>query len=310
MMKQFLFIFTLTTAFLNGGIDNYLKKAENKSSANSYKNIDFIYMINLDQRPEKFQKSIEQLHPYGIYPYRFSAVNGWELSLKAINDVGFKYGPGMQKGILGTTYRFENDLMPSEEILDTYGRAYFVHCMARGTIGICLSHLSVLQDAYDSNYKIIWVMEDDIEVLKDPRTISHLIDHLDAHVGYRNWDVLFTDRDIRDQNGRHIPCYSADIRRPDFFSFAHNDYSYRKIVSSEFIRVGARYGAHSMLLTRSGIKKILNFIKEHQIFLPYDMEYYLPPGIRLYTTQEDIVSNLPKAISDNGGANYLNKNAP
>ncbi|MFI5334691.1 MAG: hypothetical protein ACHQT8_05965 [Chlamydiales bacterium] len=60
-----------------------------------------------------------------------------------------------------------------------------------------------------------------------------------------------------------------------------------------------------MILRRSGIQKILNFLKCHQIFLPYDMEYTLPPDIRLYTVLEDIVSTQPRAPTDNGAPNYL-----
>ena len=68
-------------------VADHFKKALGKSDIHRMKNIDFIYMINLDQRPEKFEKCINQLHPFGIYPYRFSAVNGWELTIEAINDV-------------------------------------------------------------------------------------------------------------------------------------------------------------------------------------------------------------------------------
>ena len=86
---SFLFFFCLSS-FLEGKLEDHFKKAEAKSDKHSIENIDYIYMINLDQRPGKFQKSCEQLHPYNIYPYRFSAVNGWELSLKSINNVGVK----------------------------------------------------------------------------------------------------------------------------------------------------------------------------------------------------------------------------
>ena len=79
------------------------------------------------------------------------------------------------------------------------------------------------------------------------------------------------------------------------------------MVSPDFYEVGARSGATSMIIRRSGIQKLLQYFKAHQIFFPYDMEYIFPRGIKLYTVAEDIVSNLPKAPSDNGGPNYLNK---
>ncbi|HEX2583067.1 MAG TPA: glycosyltransferase family 25 protein [Chlamydiales bacterium] len=284
-------------------IEDHFKKAPGKLPIHAMRNIDFIYMINLDERPEKFKQCTDQLHPYGIYPYRFSAVNGWQLSLEAINDIGLKFEPGMEGGFLGTSFLTE-DFMPYHEPIQTYGQAYFCHCTARGTLGIMLSHLSVLQDAYDSGYETIWVMEDDVDVLQDPTLLPDLIDRLDKKVGKENWDVLFTDQDIRDANGKHIPCYGI-AKRPNFKPESLLQYYQKKDISRDFRRIGARFGAHSMILRRSGIEKILFFIKEHQIFLPYDMDYYLPKRIRLYCLTQDIVSNQAKAISDNGGPNYL-----
>lgn len=300
-----LFLFLV---FLMGGLHadvlDHLKPVQNKSAAYSMRNVDFIYMINLDQRPEKLKASLDQLAPYGIYPCRFSAVNGWELSLEAINDVGLKFSPGMATGILGTCYLPDGNFEPSHQGISNYGQTYFCHCMARGAIGIALSHISVLQDALDSGYETIWVMEDDIQVIRDPRTLSEMIDKLDLLVGAGNWDILFTDRDIRDANGQYATTYWAG-KRPDYLVFTkENDYAQKKQVSPEFLKIGARSGAHSMLLRRSGIQKLLRFFYAHQIFFPYDMDYILPRGINLYTVADDIVSNLPKAPSDNGGPNY------
>lgn len=305
IFARILFSFQLlAAAALFGDLEEHLKPVTHKSGAHSMRNIDFIYMINLDQRPEKWKKSIEQLAPFGIFPCRFSAVNGWELSLEAINDVGLKYSPGMEGAFMATSYHLDGNYEPSHELLLNYGQTYFCHCMARGTIGIALSHISILQDAYDSEYQTIWVMEDDIDVRQDPRILSDLIEKLDALVGKENWDILFTDRDIRDGNGKHSVTYWA-AKRPDFVS--RNDFFARQDISPEFRTIGARYGAHSMILRRKGIEKLLRFFNAHSIFLPYDMDYILPHGIRLFTVREDIVSNTPKAISDNGGPNYLKK---
>jgi GR25 family glycosyltransferase involved in LPS biosynthesis len=263
-------------------------------------------MINLDQRPEKWKFSVDQLAPFGIYPYRFSAVNGWELSLEDINDVGLKFSPEMEGGFLCTRYRLDGNFEPSHEVLQNYGDTCFCHCLSRGAIGIALSHLSILQDAEDSGYETIWVMEDDVEVMRDPRILSDLIDNLDTLVGKENWDILFTDRDIRDANGVHKECYWA-AKRPDFMPLRANDYATRIKVNPDFYKIGARWGAHSMIIRRSGIQKLLRFFKAHRIFFPYDMDYILVPGIKLFTVSEDVISNFPKAVSDNGGPNYLQK---
>ena len=303
--------FWVVSAFLApcllADLEDHLKKIDFSSPSHAMRNIDFICMINLEQRPEKWKMSIDQLSPYGILPFRFPAVNGWELSLETINDVGLKFSPEMTLGIQGTSYLIGGNFEPQHALIQNYGQTYFCHCMSRGAIGIALSHISVLQNAYDAGHETIWVMEDDIDLKADPRVLSDLIDRLDQLVGKGNWDILFTDRDIRDSDGRHKACYWAAIR-PDFAAFTHrNDYYTRSTISDDFQKIGARWGAHSMIVRRSGMKKLLQFFKAHQIFFPYDMDFILPTGIQLYSVLEDVVSNSPKAPSDNGGANYANK---
>jgi GR25 family glycosyltransferase involved in LPS biosynthesis len=295
----FLIVFSADAKFVE-----HLKSASNKGSYHHLRNIDFIYMINLDQRPEKFADCSRQLNPYGVYPYRFSAVNGWELSLEAINAVGVKYAPGMTGGIWATSFLPQDHFKPHDERIKNVGQTYFCHHIAQGPIGIFLSHLSVLQDAYQSGYQTIWVMEDDINVLRDPNLLSDLIDRLDEKVGMDGWDILFTDQDIRDANGNYALC-SGMAKKPNFNPKDKTQYSIRKDIDSNFRQIGARFGAHSMILRRSGIQKILEFIHATDIFLPYDMEYYLPIGIKMFTVLDDVVTNQAQSISDNGAPNYL-----
>lgn len=303
----FRLLMLLLTLSLHAKLEDHFKKALGKTDFCNMRNIDYIYIINLDQRPEKFARCAKQLYLWGINPYRFSAVNGWELSLETVNDIGVRLEPWMTREKWGTFYPIGGDRQPNHEPVWEAGKTYFSHCMSLGAIGIDLSHLSVLQDALDSGYETIWVMEDDIQVVRDPRILSTVIEKLDAEVGKDNWDILFTDKDIRDVNGNYIPVYFAG-RRPDYLNFTkENNYSLKNPVG-EFIKIGARSGAHSMIIRRSGIQKLLRFFNAHQIFFPYDMEYILPRGINLYTVAHDIVSNLPKALSDNGGPNYKQDN--
>ncbi len=305
-MRLFMWSFVfLGFVFCEAKLEDHFKKIESKSDVHKIRNIDFIYMINLDVRPEKYQMSIEQLDPYGIYPYRFSAVNGWELSVETISDVGVKYAPEMEGGFMATSYLLDGNLEQHHELISNYGQTYFCHCLGRGAIGIALSHLSILQDAYDSGYETIWVMEDDIEIVQDPRIVSDLIDKLDQLVG-RNWDVLFTDRDFRNNEGEYVPCYKA-AKRPNFDPDKPNPYLLRRKIGNDFRLIGARFGATSMIIRRSGMEKILHFFKEHNIYLPYDMDFYLPEGIKLYTVLQDVIRNKADALSDNGKQNYLNK---
>lgn len=285
---------------------DHLRPVTGKSNVHKMKNVDFIYMINLDQRPEKYEKSINQLTPYGIYPYRFSAVNGWELTREEINDLGVKFAPGMIGGFRATIYPLDPSKQADTEYVKNFGQTYFCHCLSQGAIGCVLSHLSCLKDAYDSGYETIWVMEDDILVIKDPHLISELIEKLDKKVGKKSWDILFTDRDIRNAQGEYQPTEGM-AKRPNFNPKDTKRLYLKKNIDADFRKIGARFGAHSMIIRRFGIEKILNFYKQYQLYHPYDMDYHLPEGINIYTVQTDVVTNIPGAISDNGTPGFLKK---
>lgn len=123
------------------------------------------------------------------------------------------------------------------------------------------------------------------------------------------WDTLFTDQDIRDRNGIYVPC-AGYARRPNFTPENPQRIAERYQISSSFRSVGARYGAHSMIVRRSGMKKILEFVKKYKIFLPYDMEWQNLPDLRMFTVLDDIVTNLKDSLSDNGQPFYKQKNEP
>lgn len=150
-------------------------------------------------------------------------------------------------------------------------------------------------------------MEDDIDIKKDPHELTLLIEKLDQLVGKDGWDVLFTDPDTKNNNGTYVPCYGY-ARKPNFEPKNPTRFHQKTRISEDFTQVGARYGAYSMIIKRSGMKKILDFIKTYKIFLPYDMEFYLCNNIKLYSLNYDLVSTKIKAKSDNGAPNYLNEN--
>lgn len=299
-------VLSLFPVFCLAKITDHLKKAAGKSNIHSMPNIDFIYMINLDKRPEKFAEASSELHKYGIYPYRFSAVNGWELSVEAINDIGLEYQPGMTP-LFATSYPPEGQGTLSHEFMKDYGRTYFRHNMSRGTLGCALSHISILQDAWDSGYNTIWVMEDDIQVIRNPHCIPPLIDELNALVGKDNWDVLFTDQDYRTADNQYMIAYGA-CKRPDMDCSLEarmaERFTVKKDISPDFRRVSARFGTHSMIISRSGIQKLLEFAYIHKIFSAYDLENYLPDNIHRYSLTYDVISNKINALSDNAAPNY------
>ena len=292
------------TCFNHADLTPYLKKVSGeKTEKSTIKEIDFIYMINLDQRPEKLQRTLAQFKPYHINPYRFSAVYGAGLSVEQINNIGVKFSPGMRGGDLAVSFSPEKNGAQEIKLLtdDCAGSTFFFRTMTPGAIGCALSHLSVLQDAYDSGYQTVWVMEDDVEVKKDPHEISSLINKLDALVGKDGWDILYTDTDAADKSMYNVEQnieqdLIADLwffSRPDMDLTNHTRFASRSVLSEDFIKIGSRIRAHSMIIRRSGMKKILDFEKKHHIFIPYDHELAVVPDIRLFNLRYDLVTNGP-----------------
>jgi len=283
----------------------FFHKAPNKSRSNSIDQIDFIYMINLDERPEKFQQSASELGFYGIQPYRFTAVNGWKLPSSAFKQLGAKvFSRSIQEQFMGSVYKdIDGRAYLSNEMIRSNGEAFYILGMSRGSIGIVLSHLSVLQDAYDSGFNTIWVMEDDVEVLDNPWQIPQLVNVLDKIDP--NWDILFTDIDTKDIYGRRVPC-RALAARPNYHIEPLHTYLEKFYPINDYLSsIGMRYGAYSMIVRRSAMKKILDYFTSYGIFIPYDMDYWLVPGIKMYSTTKDIVSTRVGAPTDNHAPGYI-----
>lgn len=264
MIKFLLVVLSLFFSTMYGNWEEHLRPCQDKEECCSIPEIDFIYLINLKERPNKWKLSLFQLQPYGITPYRFDAINGWKLDPEIFKSVGC---PGLHP-----------DIRP-------------------GQIGCILSHLSVLKDAYDSGYETIWVMEDDIDVIEDPRQLSTLIRELDALSG--DWDILYTDPETKDYYGRRVPCFDI-YPRPNFPPQSISYYRRRISINETFQETGMRYGAYSMIIRRAGIKKILDYFTQYRLFMPIDMELFFVPELKQITILRDVVSTLPGIKSDTG----------
>ncbi len=296
-----LLILLLVFSRMDASLTDHLKSCEtkNRSDHRSIRNVDFIYVINLDIRPERWKNVQRQLSPYGIFPYRFSAIYGWALPAQVLNDVGILYMEGMQKCPNPLTYAsyFCEDFSLVEVDLnkDCYGKKFISHYFRRGAIGCFLSHLSVLADAYQSGYETIWIMEDDIFVCKNPHQISELIDKLDQEVGKEMWDLLYTEEGyypgFQDDRDKDLPQYAPSVWRPDLMC---KDTSYliqHDNIGKDFIKVGLKEGTRSMIIRRQGIKKILDYAITKGIFLPIDVELAFIPFLNKFTLKTNIVAS-------------------
>ncbi len=298
-MKKIFCVFIISTAtFLHGEFIDHLKPVSGpRAKTHQIAGIDYIYLINLDKRPEKLENSLAQLAPYGVVPHRFSAVCGWDLPLETLNEVGVKFAPGM----LNHKWVFHpsGNSMEMEFLQEkSFGKTVFSKCMSLGAIGCSLSHLSILQDAYNANYETIWVLEDDFLIKHNIDILSEFIKKLDALIGKDNWDVLYTDTDNYDtwfygeqtNFESDLTCNLWFFWRPNADLSDSSKFTKRSVLSEDFVKIGSRMHTHSMIIRRSGMKKILDYIKTHHLFVPYDHELATIPDIQLINLRQNIVS--------------------
>lgn len=308
MKSIILALIYLYSGFIFADFSDHLKKDLGRKEATSpIRGIDYIYLINLDQRPEKWEACKKQLEPYRIIPHRFSAIYGWDLSAEEKNELGVKFAPNMLSGkwVLTFPKKLKGNSEPDFLREEIYGASVFCHWMKPGAIGCYLSHLCVLQDAYNSGYETIWVLEDDVAVEKDPHILSEYIEKLDVLIGEKEWDILYTDMDCdADTYLQSVKKFPHFFWRPDIdLSSNYERFIERKVVGEDFLAIGSRSRTHSMIIRRSGIKKILDHAKKHHIFLPYDHDIALVSDIKLFNLRNNVVTFI-EAVSDTNSGEF------
>jgi GR25 family glycosyltransferase involved in LPS biosynthesis len=126
--------------------------------------IDCVYVINLDERPERWEWVKKQFDLQNINPYRVSGINGWKI--------------------------------PKEQALHLFDKdADLIKYPFGGVLGCLLSHVSIYKNALEQGFKTIWICEDDIEFKQSKETISRLVKQLTELDP--EWDVLYTDYTLK-----------------------------------------------------------------------------------------------------------------
>jgi GR25 family glycosyltransferase involved in LPS biosynthesis len=238
----------------------YLKSIEVSETRSGLKPINCIYVINLDERPEKWVRMQPIFKKQGLRVNRVSAINGWKLPKKALWELQGPYRTSITKG----------------------------------EIGCILSHISVLKDAYDRGFEMIWIFEDDVEFLEDIHQIPELLKKLS--VIDPDWDIFYTDIDIQ-KNGKYIPALAV-WSRPDQQLFPLEYYTERRRLCEDIMMVRLRYGMHSVLFSRRGIEKVLHYFTHVYLWSAIDIDIHNIPGIRQYSTTRDMVVQMRSDISD------------
>lgn len=232
---------------------HFLKEMELSHLNSGIDGIDCIYIINLDERVEKWLRVDQLLKQLGCFPNRFSAINGWKLTDEERQQLAGPY-----------------------------------HVRVRGGhTGCYLSHVSVLMDAYKRGFNRAWIMEDDIEVLDDLKKIPKLLNQLEKIDP--EWDILYTDLDTKDHDGKVIPALGTAFR-PDQKGQSIEELTKRTKINKNLVRLGQRYGLYSYILSKRGIKKAIDYFTHVYLWTAVDIDIHYVPNIREYASTKEIVS--------------------
>lgn len=289
-MRILLFILALLSApFAEAkDITFYCKKALHKQGDHSISKIDYIYVINLEKDLARFRKLKKEFKKYDITPYRFNAVKPKELNYRNLSRICFrtKKEGNVYQALRLMKYGKNFSLIPSSM---NYENTNFVHySMCLEDLARDLDFLSIIFDAYKNKYEAIWIMEDYVNIILDPNVLSGDIVYLEQFD--HNWDVLYTDYESK----AHRPVRFDDFYLPlrtDVNFLTSDYYRGREISSPPFASLGLRSGAYSFILSRHGIKKIVDYYKSHKFFIPFEIELQIIPDMNRYVLLEDVVTN-------------------
>ena len=244
----------------------FIPISEEKANVSGIEEIHQIYVLNLEVRLARWFRTKAMLNAFGIEAQRFIGINGWMIPR-------------------GKMKNFYKELVENGQ----HGG------LTPGQIGCLLSHLSILQHALDKKYQCVWILEDDIVVLRDPKELGDILKKL--HQVDPEWDLLFTDLHARGNSLEEIlsletlfGSWCEIIKTQDSFFEPYED--------EDFIRVQYRLCTHSMILSHRGIKKLLDYFQSTKIFLPIDVQMHCCPNKRFYVSRKEYVTNGKRETSD------------
>ena len=274
-----------------------LIESKNEKKIFQVRNIDFIYLINLDIRTDRLKRCMDQFAPFAIYPHRVPGINGWAYTQEVFDAIAMKLLPSMQYD-KPVHFKFVPGGARGTMIdASCYGKPCVHSESPAGGLGGAMAHLSILYDAQISDYQIVWILEDDITVKGNPHFLANYIDRLDQCVGRDNWDVLYTDDDCYfTAENVHSHLGKGPWIRPGMLKT--EALIERKAVGDDFFKIGGRTQAHSVIYSRSGITKIVDYLTKNHFFLPYDTELPCIDGLNMFNLKYDVVHGRDRSYSD------------
>ena len=267
MMKTLIFLILLISPpLLLRGVNDlslFLRKIDNVVTPSGVAGIDCLYVVNLSEMPRRWQRMNRLLNDLSLHGNRFEAINGWHLkdakNLREMTCFGKRY-----------------QHVPKFHL-------------TWGGIGCLLSHLSILKDAYERNFEVIWILEDDAVIKEHPDCLTSILSFLNEFDS--EWDILYTDPNNLDPQGNYRTVAKPLIPAPSIKRKNDAYYNRKEIVNEILMRIYYRGGTYSMIISRKGMKKIYDALISLPVVIPYDDSLHFIEGIVEYACRIPIVTH-------------------
>ncbi len=304
VLKFFNFIWLGIGIFSSGfSFEQYLLPiSKEHHRLESIQGIDFVYVINLKKRPEKWAKCLEILNQKHIHAQRVEAVDGCLINLQHVAALTPRLNtyfleeckPGFFDEDLNW---WKYDKKKIQELKSQGKKFVYSKINTKGHLGAAYSHLTILKDAIESDYKNVLILEDDFQIEGDLNLIHQLIKEADERLADGYWDIIFLDNWHILENQGIVSLYKKPYLYPNGVSYDLNMKRRVFSISKHLNLIQSRYGLYSMVLSKNGARKLYNYFKANKLFYPIDAEINNIPGIVLLEVKNHLIT-CDRSISD------------
>ena len=153
-----------------------------------------------------------------------------------------------------------------------------------------LSHLSILRHAIEKDYDVIWILEDDVVFVENPKVLDSLIEELDQIDP--DWEFLYTDissRFVREDGEIEWFSFEQNFGKNFDYALITSEY-YEPYEDDDIESIQYRLGAYSMILSKKGIRKLYDYFMNNRMRHAYDVDLNFCEDKHMYQTKRDIVT--------------------
>lgn len=243
-------------------------------SINAVNGIDAVIMVSAEKNSEPLALAKSSMEKYGLALCNFSLFVPTE---EEIRSFGLLYKNDMKVSPVNILER-GNKKFTLKTIPAISDRCFGPKLSLDQTLEL-IRFIKVIKLSLAKGYERIWILKEDVEISSDPRFLSEKIKELEILTD-GNWDILFT---TPPSNGNRVEDrIDSTILNPKRVL--------NKIDLDPFWYMGIPEDSSSLVLSRSGMQKIIAHYQAHGIYFPFETECLYIPNIHIFSLKTRLFS--------------------